>query len=215
MILFQLAVLATPTVDAESCWSTIPRGLTADAGEDTGNGAAPRFRDLVAAFDALSFACTGRDAGTSAQHAIRDSVVDLVLHRSIRSPTACHRSYLADLCSCLLEDGKSALRFQVEAAGQAKPPHSRQACSRPVDRLCEHVRRRHTTRHIVVAVSVEQPGPAVNRLTPHGLRRRTLHHSVAQLFHQTQRIHLIVLLASWKRQQLRLEGLQLPHPARE
>ena len=88
--LFELAVFAAPAVEPDVGRTAITRRLTRDAGPDPWQRAAARFRDFLAAFDAVGFAFTCRHAGARAFHLVGDGVVDLVLHRPVWSPPVCH-----------------------------------------------------------------------------------------------------------------------------
>ena len=73
--------------------------LAHNAGPGTGHGTPTRLRDFPTAFQAMSLALTRRHVGPRPHHPIRDGVIDLILHRPIRSPTARHHRYPMSLIS--------------------------------------------------------------------------------------------------------------------
>ena len=88
--LFKLAVLAAPAVEPERRRAAIPRRLALDAGPNAGQNTAPSLWDFVAACFAMGFALARWHAGTRSEHPVDDGVVDLILHRPVRSPSAGH-----------------------------------------------------------------------------------------------------------------------------
>ena len=97
--LLGLAIFATPAVEPGVRRATIPRRLAGDAGPDAGQHPAARFWDRVAAFKANGIGITRGDAGARSENAIHDGVVDLILHRPVRRPPACHDRPLLSLFS--------------------------------------------------------------------------------------------------------------------
>ena len=97
--LFELAVFVAPAVETDVRRTAITRRLTRHAGPDSGHRTAARFRDFVTAFHAMGFAFTRRHARPRPHHPVRDGIVDLILHRPVRSPTGRHCRYPMPLSS--------------------------------------------------------------------------------------------------------------------
>ena len=97
--LLELAIFAASTVEPGVCRETIPRRLTSDAGPNAGQRPAARLWDRVAAFKANGIGITRGNAGARSQDAIHNGVVDLILHRPVRRPPACHVRPLLSLVS--------------------------------------------------------------------------------------------------------------------
>lgn len=92
--LAQLAVLASAAVDADGGRARVAAGLAGDAGPGAGHGEAALGGDLLAAFDAMRLALAGRRRRRKPrprrQHGVLHRILDLILHRAIARPAACH-----------------------------------------------------------------------------------------------------------------------------
>jgi hypothetical protein len=97
--LFELAVFAAPAIESNIHRMAITRRLTTDAGPDSGNHTAARFRDFVTAFQAMGLSLTRRHARPRSHDPVCDGIVDLILHRPIRGPSTRHFCLPASLTS--------------------------------------------------------------------------------------------------------------------
>jgi|TARA_R110002049_G_scaffold107068_2_gene254655 hypothetical protein len=88
--LAQLAVLAATAVEAGLRSGCIARRLARHTGPCPGQGAAARFGNFVAAFDAIFCSFSGRHIGSRALDRVGYCIVYLILHRTIACPAACH-----------------------------------------------------------------------------------------------------------------------------
>jgi hypothetical protein len=88
--LFKLAVFAAPAIEPDVRRTAITSRLTHDAGSCSGQRPATRLRYFVTAFHAVGLSFTGGHACSRSHHLVRDSIVDLILHRPVWSPPARH-----------------------------------------------------------------------------------------------------------------------------
>jgi hypothetical protein len=88
--LAQLAILAATAVEAGLRAGCIARRLACHTGPCPGQGAAARFGNFVAAFDAIFCGFSGRHIGPRALDRVGYCIVYLILHRTIACPAACH-----------------------------------------------------------------------------------------------------------------------------
>ena len=97
--LSELAVLAAPAIEPDVRRTAITSRLARDAGPDARDRKAAPVRDVVAAFHAVRLALARRHARPRPHHLVRDGVVDLVLHSSVRSPPVRHRCHPVSVLS--------------------------------------------------------------------------------------------------------------------
>jgi hypothetical protein len=95
--LFELAVLAAPSVEPNYHHSAIARGLTTDAHPDAGKHTAARLRDFVTAFNAMGLSLPCRQARPRSHDPIRDGIIDLILYRPVRGPPIRHLRFSGSL----------------------------------------------------------------------------------------------------------------------
>src|SRR6185437_5056614 len=88
--LFELAVLAAPAVEPDVHWTAIMGRLTRNTSPDSGQRTAARLGDFIAAFHTMGVSLARRHACPRPQHAVHDGIIDLVLDRPVRGPTARH-----------------------------------------------------------------------------------------------------------------------------
>ena len=86
----ELAVFAAPAVEPDVRRTSITSRLARDAGPNARHRKAAPFRDVVAALHAVRLALARRHARSRPPHLVRDGVVNLILHSSVRSPPARH-----------------------------------------------------------------------------------------------------------------------------
>src|ERR1700733_14654843 len=91
--LFQLAVFVAPAVEPAADRAAISRRLTLDAGPNPGQRTAARLRDFLTALQAVGLALTRRHTRAGPHDPIHDGIVDLILHRPVRSPATRHCRY--------------------------------------------------------------------------------------------------------------------------
>lgn len=114
--LFELTVFAASAIEPDISRAAITSRLTRNAGPHPGKRMPSRLRDFLAACLAVWLAVTRRHARPCSHYLVRHGIVDLILHGSIRSPSACH-------CRCPVPvvgttpDGDSNLRFQSCSPG--------------------------------------------------------------------------------------------------
>src|SRR3954452_7593675 len=89
--LLELAVFAAASVEADVRGTAIARRLTGNAGPNTRERPATSVGDSLPALDAVNRCLASRHARPGSHDAVRDSVVDLLLHRPVRGPTTRHR----------------------------------------------------------------------------------------------------------------------------
>jgi hypothetical protein len=113
-----LAVFAASAIEPDVCRTAITSRLTRNAGPDSGERTAARFRDFVTAFHAVWLSLTRRHARPRSHHLVRDGIVDLILHRPVWSPPVCHCRYPVSLSSEELQ--------MVIATSVSNPVHAEQ-----------------------------------------------------------------------------------------
>src|SRR3954452_18809895 len=87
----ELAVFAAASVEADVRRTAIAPRLTGNAGPNTRERPATSVGDFLAALDAVDGCLASRHARPCSHDAVRNGVVDLVLHRPVRGPTTRHR----------------------------------------------------------------------------------------------------------------------------
>jgi hypothetical protein len=88
--LSELAVFAAPAVEADIHRAAIPYRLTAYAGPNSRQCTAAAFRNLVTAFQTMGLCLARWHTRPCSQDPVRDGIVNLILHRPVRGPPACH-----------------------------------------------------------------------------------------------------------------------------
>jgi hypothetical protein len=88
----------------------ITRRLARNAGPNARHCAATRLRNFLSAFQAMGLALTRRHARTGPHDPIHDGIVDLILHRTVASPTICHCRYPTSFASQQLQIGNGGGR---------------------------------------------------------------------------------------------------------
>src|SRR5690606_24686666 len=134
--LAQLAVLAAAPVDADGSARGVAGALAGDAGAHSGERAAPRLGNALAAIVAMLGALPERRFGPGAQHRVLDRVIDLVLHRAVARPAACHRVNLLPLRACYDGDLRKCVRLRTASSR----PLSSSPCSTSNRRAWSRVR---------------------------------------------------------------------------
>lgn len=91
LVLSELAILAAAAIEPDVRWTAITSGLTGDASTNARHCAAAAFRNVVTALGAVRLPCPRRQSCPRSHHLVRDGIIDLILHGTVRSPPTRHR----------------------------------------------------------------------------------------------------------------------------
>lgn len=124
----ELAILASPTIDARECRAQVALVLTRNTGSNARHGLTTTQRNRLATFVAFLRAFARRHPGTSRQHSIRYRIINLILHRPITRPSIGH---LCFQFNCFAGYGSFFQQANAEAhlsCAKLLPPHLCATC---------------------------------------------------------------------------------------